>query len=107
MSNTSNSVQTREALPLILVRGFGGTDVVDEQKNAYQGFNEGTVYPLKKGENYIYESLILRLMKSNWKYQDATNVVNYSNKETAHLRENLPPGLEALDQAGFFLKAKL
>ncbi|GET35496.1 esterase/lipase family protein [Microseira wollei] len=107
MSNTSNSVQTREALPLILVRGFGGTDVVDEQKNAYQGFNDGTVYPLKKGKNYIYEGLILRLMKSNWKYQDATNVVNYSNKETAHLRENLPPGLEALDQAGFFSKSKV
>ena len=63
--NISNSVQTREVLPLILIRGFGDTDITDEQKNAYQGFNEGTVYPLKQGENYIYEGFILRLMKSN------------------------------------------
>ncbi|MBD1865167.1 MULTISPECIES: hypothetical protein [Trichocoleus] len=107
MLNTSNSVQTREALPLILIRGFGGSDVVEEQKNAYQGFNEGTVYPLKQGENYIYEGLILRLMKSNWRYQDATNVVNYSNKEIAHMRENLPQELRSLDQAGFFSKSKV
>lgn len=107
MSNTFNSVQTREVLPLILIRGFGGVDIADEQKNAYQGFNEGTVYPLKQGENYIYEGLILRLMKSGWRYQDATNVVNYSNKETVHIREHLPPELKGLDQAGFFSKSKV
>lgn len=107
MLNTSNSVQTREVLPLILIRGFGGTDVTDEQKNAYQGFNEGTVYPLKQGENYIYEGLILRLMKSAWKYQDATNVVNYANKEIEHIRENLLQELKELDQAGFFSKSKV
>lgn len=107
MLNTSNSVQTREVLPLILIRGFGGTDITDEQKNAYQGFNEGTVYPLKQGENYIYEGFILRLMKSNWKYQDATNVVNYYSKEIAQIRENLPPELAELDQAGFFSRSKV
>lgn len=105
MSNVSNSSQTREVLPLILIRGFAGTDTTDEQKNAYQGFNEGTVYPLKQGENYIYEGLILRLMKSNWKYQDATNIVNYSYKETAHIR--VPAELKDLDQAGFFSKSKV
>jgi len=72
---------TRRPLPLILIRGFGGFDASGEIKNAYQGFTEGTVYPQKQGENYIYEGLILRFMKSHWKYQDATNVVGYYSKE--------------------------
>ena len=71
------SPASRAALPLILVRGFGGLDVADEQKIAYQGFNDGTVYPRKRGENYIYEGLVLRFMKSDWSYHDATNVVAY------------------------------
>jgi pimeloyl-ACP methyl ester carboxylesterase len=77
--------QTREAtrseMPIILVRGFGGLGVEDERRIAYQGFNDGTVYPQKRGENYIYEGLILRFMKSNWQYQDATNVVGYYEKK--------------------------
>jgi hypothetical protein len=68
---------TNEAQPIILVRGFGGLGVEDERRIAYQGFNDGSVYPQKRGENYIYEGLILRFMKSNWKYEDATNVVGY------------------------------
>jgi hypothetical protein len=68
---------TRRALPLILIRGFGGIGVEDEKRLAYQGFNDGTVYPQKRGENYIYEGLILRFMKSDWGYHDATNVVGY------------------------------
>lgn len=68
-------------LPLILIRGFGGLDVSEEKKSTYQGFNDGSVYPQKQGENYIYEGLILRFLKSNWKYQDATNVVGYYSKE--------------------------
>jgi triacylglycerol esterase/lipase EstA (alpha/beta hydrolase family) len=68
---------TRRALPLILVRGFGGVGVEDEKRIAYQGFNDGTVYPHKRGENYIYEGLILRFLKSDWQYRDATNVVGY------------------------------
>ena len=66
---------TRRALPLVLIRGFGGVGVEDERRIAYQGFNDGTVYPHKRGENYIYEGLILRFMKSDWQYRDATNVV--------------------------------
>jgi hypothetical protein len=31
--------------PVILIRGFGGLGVEDEKKVAYQGFNDGTVYP--------------------------------------------------------------
>jgi hypothetical protein len=77
MSNDSASQPTRRALPLILIRGFGGLSVEDERQIAYQGFNDGTVYPQKRGENYIYEGLILRLMKSDWEYHDATNVVGY------------------------------
>jgi hypothetical protein len=60
------SVPTRRALPLILIRGFGSLGVEDEKQMAYQGFNDGTVYPQKRGENYIYEGLILRFMKSDW-----------------------------------------
>ncbi len=74
------SEPTRRPLPLILIRGFGGLDVSDEKKDTYQRFNVGTVYPQKQGENYIYEGLILRFIKSNWNYQDATNVVGYYGK---------------------------
>jgi hypothetical protein len=35
----------RPTLPLILIRGFGGLGVSDEKRIAYQGFNDGTVYP--------------------------------------------------------------
>lgn len=61
------SPPTRRALPLILIRGFGGLDVEDERQLTYQGFNDGTVYPHKRGENYIYEGLILRFLKSEWR----------------------------------------
>jgi len=77
MPDTEWLPPTRKPLPLILIRGFGGVGVEDEKRIAYQGFNDGTVYPRKRGENYIYEGLILRLMKSAWSYQDATNVVGY------------------------------
>ena len=70
-----NGVVTR---PLILVRGFGGLDISSEQANAYQGFNEGTVYPGRRGENYIYEGFLLRALKSrDYPYRDATNVIGY------------------------------
>jgi pimeloyl-ACP methyl ester carboxylesterase len=78
---------TRRPLPMILIRGFGGLGVEDEKKSAYQGFNVGTVYPHKRGENYIYEGLILRFMKSNWRYQDATNVVGYYGQDVPELTE--------------------
>jgi hypothetical protein len=81
------STPTRRPLPLILIRGFGGLGVEDEKRIAYQGFNDGTVYPHKRGENYIYEGLILRFMKSAWRYQDATNVIGYFSS----------PVLEAVD----------
>src|SRR4028118_2421304 len=71
------SVPTRRPLPLILIRGFGGLNTDYERKLTYQGFTDGSVYPNKRGENYIYEGLILRFMKSDWQYQDATNVVGY------------------------------
>ena len=64
--------------PLILIRGFGGPDVSGEQRSAYQGYNDGTVYPGRRGENYIYEGFLLRAMKSDrYRYNDATNVVGY------------------------------
>ncbi len=71
------SPQTRRPLPLILIRGFGGLGIEDEKRITYQGFNDGTVYPKKRGDNYIYEGMIIKFMKSAWQYQDATNVVGY------------------------------
>lgn len=55
MAKTTWTEPTRRPLPLILIRGFGGLDVEEERRVAYQGFNDGTVYPHKRGENYIYE----------------------------------------------------
>ncbi|NJO63499.1 MAG: alpha/beta hydrolase [Richelia sp. RM2_1_2] len=75
------SEPTRNSQPIILIRGFGQLDVSDDKKDAYQGFNDGSVYLHKQGENYIYEGFLLRFLKSNWKYKDATNVVNYYGKE--------------------------
>lgn len=94
------AASTRRPQPIILVRGFGGLGVEDEKKIAYQGFNDGTVYPQKRGENYIYEGLVLRLMKSRWSYQDATNVVGYyssDQKASLEVAKHLP----GLDE-GFF-----
>jgi pimeloyl-ACP methyl ester carboxylesterase len=88
---------TRRPLPLILIRGFGGLGVEDEKRIAYQGFNDGTVYPRKRGENYIYEGLILRLMKSGWSYEDATNVVGYYGKPAVQPPEDIPDELRHLD----------
>ena len=68
--------------PLILVRGFGFFDVEDEQRNPYQGFNDGTVYPDRRGESYIYEGFVLRALKSQqYQYSDATNVVAYYGRD--------------------------
>ncbi|MCV2395276.1 GPI inositol-deacylase [Actinotalea sp. M2MS4P-6] len=85
--------------PLILIRGFGGPDVSDETASPYQGFNDGTVYPDRRGENYIYEGFVLRALKSaDHPYRDATNVVGYYADDIA-----APPetgGLEPDDVHG-------
>ena len=57
MPDNDWSPPTRRHLPIILIRGFGGLGVEDEKALAYQGFNDGSVYPQKRGENYIYEGL--------------------------------------------------
>jgi pimeloyl-ACP methyl ester carboxylesterase len=98
------SESTRQELPLILIRGFGGLDVADERKLTYYGFNDGTVYPQKQGENYIYEGMILRLMKSKWRYQDATNIIGFYDKPAA-LRD-IDEGLAKLPE-GFFSGDKI
>lgn len=95
------SAATRKPLPLILVRGFGGLDVEDEKRIAYQGFNDGTVYPRKRGENYIYEGFILRFMKSAWKYQDATNVIGYFPSPVTDKPHEIPDEISHLDPKFF------
>lgn len=87
---------TTAHVPLILVRGFGGLNVDDERRVAYQGFNEGTVYPHKRGENYIYEGMVLKYLKSHWRYHDATNVVGYYRSPVTE-RGDLPEPLRALN----------
>lgn len=91
---------TTEHVPLILIRGFGGLNVDDERQAAYQGFNDGTVYPHKRGENYIYEGLILKYLKSQWRYHDATNVVGYYTQPVVD-ETDVPEALQGLDPAYF------
>ena len=96
---------TRAELPIILVRGFGGLGVEDEKKLAYYGFNDGTVYPQKRGENYIYEGMILRFLKSAWRYQDATNVIGYYGRPIAEVRD-IPKELKGFPKE-FFIDSKI
>jgi len=84
-----------DARPIVLIRGFGGLGTADERHVAYQGFNDGTVYPQKRGENYIYEGLVLRLLKSDWEYKDATNFVGYYSRPQEP-PPDIPPQLEDL-----------
>lgn len=91
---------TIEHVPLILIRGFGGVNVEDERQVAYQGFNDGTVYPHKRGENYIYEGLVLKYLKAQWRYHDATNVVGYYSQPVTDPAD-LPDALAVLDPAYF------
>jgi hypothetical protein len=94
------TMPTTTHVPLILIRGFGGFDVEDERRVAYQGFNDGTVYPHKRGENYIYEGFVLKYLKSQWRYHDATNVVGYYRAAVTEEIE-LPAELQGLNP-GYF-----
>jgi pimeloyl-ACP methyl ester carboxylesterase len=79
---------SNEFRPVLLVRGFD--PLGDIAESTYYGFNDGTVYPHKFGEDYIYEGMILKFLKSEFVrrktdgslestyYQDATNVLRYS-----------------------------
>ncbi|NEN98913.1 MAG: hypothetical protein F6K50_26435 [Moorea sp. SIO3I7] len=91
------SVPTRTPLPIILIRGFGGLNIQEEQRLTYQGFNQGTVYEHKKGTNEIYEGLILSFLKSDWQYHDATNVVTFGSREIED-EATLPRKLKSLQQ---------
>jgi hypothetical protein len=101
LSDSTWSGQIRRPLPLILIRGFGGLGIDDERRVAYQGFNDGTVYPNKRGDNYIYEGMILKFMKSAWQYQDATNVIGYFPTPVVDTT-SLPPGLNDLPDDFFY-----
>ncbi len=106
MTQSANvSTSTNQPLPIILIRGFGGLGVEDEKRLTHQGFETGTVYPQKRGENYIYEGLVLRFLKSGWHYQDATNVIGYYPGPVGH-RPQIPEELKHLD-AKFFSEDRL
>ena len=102
----ANDTHTVGVRPLILVRGFGGPDVTDEQVSPYQGFNDGTVYPGRRGDNYFYEGFVLRALKSEvYPYRDATNVVGFyadelpPPRDRGDLDEDLVTGTVVLDPA--------
>ena len=100
MANLISSSPTHRPLPIILIRGFGGLTTTDEQKIAYQGFNEGSVYPQKRGESYVYEGMILRFLKSDWRYRDATNVMGFYSSDLP-IPSAIPTDLKELDPANF------
>ncbi len=100
MSNSVWSAPTRRTQPIVLVRGFGGLDSAQERQMTYQGFNDGSVYPQKRGENYIYEGMILRFMKSDWRFNDATNVVGYYPNDMTQ-PPLVPDELKAFDPSFF------
>src|SRR6266496_3751320 len=95
-----SAAAVRSPLPLLLIRGFGGLGVDEEKKMPYQGFNDGTVYPRKRGPNYIYEGMILRFIKSDWEYHDATNVIGYYGKPVVEAGE-IPAELAHFDKTFF------
>jgi pimeloyl-ACP methyl ester carboxylesterase len=76
---------TNEFIPIVLVRGFDPLgDIVE---SPYYGFNDGTVYPQKFGDDFIYEGMVVKFLKTEFKkqgtdatirYEDATNVLKYS-----------------------------
>ena len=95
---------TRMHQPIILIRGFGGLGVDDEKGLTYQGFNDGTVYPHKRGENYIYEGMVLRFLKSDWRYFDTTNVVGYYGESVPPIGSTVFDHPEFKDLKQFFDK---
>lgn len=82
-------------LPIILVRGFD--PLASSATSTYYGFNDGTVYPQKLGDAYIYEGMLINLLKTSFRrrhlgasetagapqasldvaYKDATNAIRY------------------------------
>lgn len=76
-------------LPIVLIRGFDFA--AGNREDPYYGWNEGTVYPYKLGENFIYEGMVVKFLKTDIqlrtkserkpsqriRYQDATNVITY------------------------------
>lgn len=80
------TLPTNQFLPILLVRGFD--PLAQSPQSTYYGFNDGTVYPHKLGDDYIYEGMLLKFLKTRFKspgqpperttsYQDATNAIRY------------------------------
>ncbi|HEY0866631.1 MAG TPA: alpha/beta fold hydrolase [Fimbriimonas sp.] len=85
-------------LPIVLVRGFDPLATSD--RTTYYGWNDGTVYPHKVGENFIYEGMMIKFLKTGFLdptrkgsegeaprvyYQDATNAICYKGSESVSL----------------------
>lgn len=80
--------------PVLLVRGFD--PMGESPANPYYGFNDGTVYPHRLGDDHIYEGMLLKFLKTDFRsrgsdaptrYLDATNALRY----TPHRAGQTPP----------------
>jgi len=94
MANTPiNPPAPNDFRPIILVRGFD--TFAQSADSTYYGFNDGSVYPEKFGDDYIYEGMLLSFLKTRFvrrsdmaataaksrtigtPYFDATNVLRF------------------------------
>lgn len=94
-------MKSTDFLPVILVRGFD--PLATSPETTYYGFNDGTTYPHKLGEDYIYEGMLLKFLKTRFRkrgtsevftYEDATNAIRYQPYDTP----NTEPAVPALQE---------
>ncbi|HEU4754615.1 MAG TPA: hypothetical protein VFU47_16010, partial [Armatimonadota bacterium] len=52
-------------LPILLVRGFD--PLASSPETTYYGFNDGTCYPHKLGDDFIYEGMLLKFLKTRFR----------------------------------------
>ncbi|ETX16710.1 hypothetical protein OCH239_00640 [Roseivivax halodurans JCM 10272] len=92
---------TREVRPIVLIRGFGGLDTEEERDLTHQGFNVGSHYPHKRGQNYIYPGLVLSMIRSKYGYHDATNTIGYYARAQSGIPDPLPEPVAGLPKSHF------
>lgn len=92
---------TRDVRPIVLIRGYGGLDTAEERNLTHQGFNVGSYYPHKRGQNYIYPGFVLSMIRSKYGYQDATNTIGYYSREQSGVPDPLPDKVATLPRSHF------
>ena len=92
---------TRDVRPIVLIRGFGGLDTAEERNLTHQGFNVGSCYPHKRGQNYIYPGFILSMIRSKYGYHDATNAIGYYSRKQQGIPDAMPDKVATLPPGHF------